>query len=517
MLACPCVSVAWGVAVASLLTRALIAPVIPFGRLSTNRLPVPGCSAQYGGASDETQSSPVTRQTPAVPTVLDRLNPSVAGIDCGAAEHYVAVPPDRDPTPVQSFPTFTSDLLRLADWIMACGVTSVAMEATGVYWIPIYEILEERGVEVLLVNARHLKNVPGRKSDVSDCEWIRELHSVGLLRASFRPTDAIVALRGYLRHRQTIVESAGAFIQRMQKALVQMNLQLPLVVSDITGVTGLRILRDIVAGQRDPEHLAAHRDYRCRATTAEIVAALTGHCRPEHLFALQQNLEAFDLCQAQLAACDRAMETHVQTFTARVAAPSTPVPAPRVPKKPRHNEPRFEIRTPLHQLTGGIDLTQIDGIAPYTALKLIAKIGTDMTRWPTAKHFTSWLTLAPKNKISGGRLLSSRTQPSANRAAAILRMAVMGLSRTQTALGAFYRRLAARIGKPQANTATARKLAILVYRALKGELVYTDAGADAYDRHQRTRALRRLPQRAATLGFALVNRETGEVLSPAAP
>jgi len=237
------------------------------------------------------------------PSVLERINPNAAGIDCGSAEHFVAVPPDRDPTPVQSFKTFTSDLLRLADWLTACGVTSVAMEATGVYWIPIYEILEARGFEVLLVNARHIKNVPGRKSDVSDCEWLRELHSVGLLRGSFRPADAIVRLRAYLRHRQTLVESAGTYIQRMQKALVQMNLQLPLVVSDITGVTGLRILRDIVAGHHDPHRLAEHRDHRCHASKSEIIAALTGNYRPEHLFVLKQNLELFDACQAQLASC----------------------------------------------------------------------------------------------------------------------------------------------------------------------------------------------------------------------
>ena len=446
------------------------------------------------------------------PSVLERINPNVAGIDCGSAEHFVAVPPDRDPTPVRSFPTFTSDLHRLADWLIACRVTSVAMEATGVYWIPIYEILEARGVEVHLVNARHVKNVPGRKSDVSDCEWLRELHSVGLLRGSFRPTDAIVALRAYLRHRQTLIESAGAYIQRMQKALVQMNVQLPLVVSDITGVTGLRILRDIVAGHRDPAQLAEHRDHRCRASTADIIAALTGNYRPEHVFVLQQNLELFDACQTQLAACDTAIEAHLHTLTAPLATPTTPLPPPRVTKKPRDNEPRFEIRTPLHQLTGGVDLTQIDGITSYTALKLLSEIGTDMGRWPSEKHFTSWLTLAPNNKISGGRLLSSRTQPSANRAAAILRMTIMSLGRTQTALGAFYRRLAARIGKPQAITATARKLAILVYRALNGELVYCDPGADAYDAQQRTRVLRRLRQRAATLGFELVSRETGEVL-----
>ena len=449
------------------------------------------------------------------PSVLERINPDVAGIDCGASAHYVAVPPDRDPQPVHAFATFTADLQRLADWLTACRVRSVAMEATGVYWIPIYELLEARGVEVLLVNARHLKHVPGRKSDVSDCEWIRELHSVGLLRGSFRPTATIVALRAYLRHRHTLVDSAGIYTQRMQKALVQMNLQLPLVVSDITGVTGLRIVRDIVAGQRDPHRLAAHRDYRCRASQAEIAAALTGHYRPEHLFVLQQNLELFDTCQQQLATCDAAIQTHLATLTAQVAAPAAPAPTPRVTQKPRDNEPTFEVRLPLHHLTGGIDLTQIDGIASYTALKLVSELGTDMTRWPTAKHFTSWLTLAPKNKISGGRLLSARTTPSANRAAAMLRLAAMSLSRTDTALGAFFRRLAVRIGKPQAITATARKLAILVYRALKGELQYRDPGADVYNAAQRTRVVRRLRQRAARLGFELVNRETGEVLSHA--
>ena len=449
------------------------------------------------------------------PGVWDRLNPDVAGIDCGSAEHYVAVPADRSPSPVQSFQTFTSDLLRLADWLVSCRVRSVAMEATGVYWIPIYDILEARGLTVLLVNARHIKHVPGRKSDVSDCEWLRDLHSVGLLRGSFRPTEAIVALRTYLRHRHRLVESAGSYVQRMQQALVQMNVQLPLVVSDITGVTGLKILRAIVAGERDPAQLARHRDYRCRATPAAIEAALTGYYQPEHVFVLQQNLALFDACQVQLAACDGAIEAHLQRLTAAQPLPPTSIPAPRVARRPIDNDPAFDMRTPLHHLTGGIDLTQIDGIGPYTALKLIGEIGTDMSRWATEKHFTSWLTLAPKNKISGGRLLSSRTEPSANRAAAILRMAAMTLGRGATALGAFYRRLGARIGKPQAITATARKLAILVYRALKGELVYRDPGADAYDHHQRARVVRRLRRTATTLGFDLVNRATGEVLSVA--
>lgn len=455
------------------------------------------------------------RRKPRVsPSVLECINPDVAGIDCGSSEHYVAVPPDRDPNPVQSFSTFTHDLHRLADWLTACRVTSVAMEATGVYWIPIYEILEARGLEVHLVNARHVKNVPGRKSDVSDCEWLRELHSVGLLRGSFRPADVIVALRAYLRHRQTLVESTAMYIHRMQKALAQMNLQLTLVVTDITGDTGLRILRDIVAGHHDPTHLARYRHRRCNASEAEIAAALTGHDRPEHVFVLRQNLELFDACQTQIAACDRAIETHLQTMVVAVPLPVAPPPTPRATRTPRGHAPRFDIRLPLHHLTG-VDLSQIDGIAPYTALRLISEIGTDMRRWHTEKHFTSWLTLAPRNKISGGRLLSSRTQPSANRAAAILRMTAMSLGRTQTALGAFYRRLAVRIGKAQAITATARKVAILVYRTLKGNLVYRDPGAHGYDAQQRNRLLRSLRQRAETLGFSLVNRQTGEVLETA--
>jgi transposase len=452
------------------------------------------------------------RQSRSSPYVLERINPHAAGIDCGAAAHFVAVPPDSDTTPVRSFTTFTTDLHQRADWVEGCGVTSVAMEATGVYWIPIYEILEARGVAVHLVNARHVQNVPGRKSDVSDCEWLRDLHSVGLLRGSFRPVDAIATLRAYVRHRQTIIETAAMHIQRIQKALVQMNLQLALVVSDITGLTGLRILRDIVAGQRDAAQLARHRDRRCRASEAEIEAALTGHDRAEHLFALQQNLEVFDVCQVQLEACDRAISAHVESMTAQLATPPAPLPKPRSTWTPRSTVPALEIRTQLHHLTGGVDLTQIDGIAPDTALKLLAEIGTDMRRWPTAQHFTSWLTLAPKNKVSGGRLLSSRTQPSANRAAVIFRLAAMSLGRTQTALGAFYRRLAARIGKPQAITATARKLAILVYPMLKGDFVYVDPGADVYDAQQRARILRRLRQRAEQLGFALLSRETGEVL-----
>lgn len=487
--------------------------MIPFRRLPLIRIPDPGgCpSVEEPRRKRHPRRPPKPRTSP---HALERLHPHAAGIDCGSAEHFVAVPPDRDPTPIRSFATFTGDLHRLAEWLVACRVTHVAMEATGVYWIPVFEILEARGFQVILVNARHVKHVPGRKSDVSDCEGLRDLHILGLLRGSFRPADAIVALRGYLRHRATLIESAATHVQRMQQALVQMNVQLPLVVSDITGVTGLRILRDIVAGHRDPQHLARHRDHRCRASEAEIVAALTGNYRAEHVFVLRQNLELFDTYQQQLTACDIAIEAHLVQLAATAAAPTTPLPPARRRQTPRANDPRFDLRTPLHQLTG-VDLSQLDGIGPYNALRLLAEIGTDMTRWPTQQHFTSWLTLAPHNKVSGGRLLSSRTPPSANRAAAILRLAAMNLGRTQTALGAFYRRLAFRVGKAKAITATARKLAALVYRTLKDGLVYADPGAEAYDAQARRRVLRHLGRRAAALGYQLLNPETGEVVEAA--
>ena len=448
------------------------------------------------------------------PSLLKRINRNAAGIDCGSEAHYVAVPSERDPEPVRSFKTFTTDLHRLADWLEVSKIKTVAMESTGVYWIPIFEILEERGFEVVLVNSRHIKNVPGRKTDVLDCQWIQELHSVGLLRGSFRPAAEIVSLRAYLRHRGKLVEGAASHIQRMQKVLVQMNLQLHNVISDITGVTGMRILRDIVAGVTDPAALAAHRDYRCRASLEEIAASLTGNYRAEHLFVLRQNLELFDTFQQQIQNCDGEIESLLHKLATKQRKPEAPVPSPRCKPRFCDNEPRFEIRDPLYRLAGA-DLTQIDSIGPYTALKLIAEIGTDMSRWPTPGHFTSWLTLAPRNKITGGRLISSRTQPSANRAATVLRMCAMVVGRTSTALGAYYRRIAYRIGKPKAITATARKLAILVYSVLKGDLDYNDPGAQAYEEHYRTRAIRNLSKRAKQFGLGLVNVETGELVQGA--
>ncbi len=380
------------------------------------------------------------------------------------------------------------------------------------YWIPIYEILEKRGFEVVLVNARHVKNVPGRKTDVVDCQWIQELHGVGLLRGSFRPSAEIASLRAYLRHREKLIQGAANHIRRMQKSLVLMNVQLHNVITDITGMTGMQIVRDIASGVTDPKALASHRNYRCRASEEEIAASLTGNYRREHVFVLRQNLELYDSYQHQIGTCDGEIESLLQDLAAKQDLPGTALPSAR--RRQLHkNEPRFEIRSPLHRLSGA-DITQIDALGPYTALRLISEIGTDMTRWPSEKHFTSWLTLAPRNKITGGRLISSKTQPSANRAAAMLRMCAMSAGRTATALGAYYRRIAYRIGKAKAITATARKLAILVYRVLRGDIAYSDPGIEAYEAQHRTRSLRNLRNRAHRLGLGLIDLETGQLMEP---
>jgi transposase len=440
---------------------------------------------------------------------LPVLNPNAAGIDIGAEFHMVAVPEGSDEHPVRRFRSFTTDLHALADWLAACGIETVAMESTGVYWIPLFELLEERAFEVVLVNAHHVKNVPGRKSDVSDCQWIQRLHSFGLLAASFRPADEIVSLRGYLRHRENLVRYAAAHIQHMQKALTQMNVQLHHVISNITGETGMAIMRDIVSGNHDPQALAKHRNFRCRASEETIAAALTGNYRPEHLFALKQALQLYDFYKKQIEECDAEIEGKLAHLTAHSSHDLQGLPPPRKPHPPRDNEPRFDARPLLYQLTGA-DLTQIDGIGPYTAMRLISEIGTDMSRWSNVKKFTAWTTLAPRNKITGGKVITSKTQSSANRVAYLLRGSVRSLIRTQTALGAHYRRLAARIGRPKAITATARKLAEHIYRALRYGTQYQDPGADYYDIQHRTRVLGNLSRRAKSLGYQLVPLRSSE-------
>ena len=432
---------------------------------------------------------------------LTTIKPGAAAIDIGSRMHMAAVNPDHTDVAIRAFGTFTHDLHDLARWFAACGVTSVAMESTGVYWIPAYEILEQHGFEVILVNARYAKNVPGRKTDVSDAAWLRQLHSYGLLRGSFRPDAEIATLRAYLRQRERLVEYAAAHIQHMQKALMEMNLQLHHVVSDITGATGMRIIRAIVAGERDPDVLAKLRDVRCHSSTETIRAALVGNDRDEHIFALTQSLELYDFYQAKMFDCDRRLEAVLDGLAASKKHDARCLPRARSKTK-QVNTPSFDVRAALYGVLG-VDLTQIHGLGPSLALKLIGECGTDLRAWPSAKHFTSWLCLAPGNKISGGRVLSSRTRRSSSRAAALLRLAATTIGRTDTALGAFYRRLAARAGKAKAVTATARKIAVLFYNTLRYGMTYKDPGACHYEERYRSRLLGNLQRRAKSLGFIL--------------
>lgn len=432
---------------------------------------------------------------------MPRVHPRAATIDIGAKIHVAAVGPDRDPEPVRTFNTFTDDLHRLANWLERCGVKTVVMESTGVYWIPIFEILEQRGFEVMVVNARDAKHVPGRKTDVSDAQWLQRLHEYGLLRASFRPQADMAGLRSYLRQRERLVEYGAAHIQHMQKALTQMNLRLHHVVSDITGVTGLLIIRAIVAGERDPDVLASHRDPRCHSSVATVRQALVGDIREEHIFALTQALELYDVYQSKVVACDGQIAAILKRL--RKAAP------PPVRQRSRQpNAPAFDARAALHAILG-VGLTQIHGLGPYLALKLVGECGTNLTAWPSAKHFTSWLGLAPHNKISGGKVLSSKTRRTSNRAAALLRLAAVTVDRTDTALGAFYRRLSARVGKAKAITATARKIAVLFYNTPRHGMSYADTGAAYYEDRYKQRVLNNLQRRAKSLGFVLEPAERG--------
>lgn len=435
------------------------------------------------------------------PTGLPIIHDRAAGIDIGARFHVAAVPPDLCGEPVQTFQAFTGDIERMADWLVSTGIKTVAVESTGVYWVPVYEVLEDRGIEVIVANAREARAVPGRKSDVNDAQWLQRLHACGLLRASFRPGRDIAALRTYLRLRERHLEYGAAHIQHMQKALTFMNLQLHHVVSDVTGVTGLKIIRAIVKGERDPQVLATLRDVRCKASTETVRAALVGNYQPEHVFALTQALALYDFYQARVDECDAQIERALVVLNANREAPALPLPEPRHKTK-QPNAVSFDTRPLLYQLTG-VDLTQIHGIGPYLALRLIGECGSDLSRWPTAKHFTSWLTLSPGCKISGGKVLSAHTRKTTNRVTAHLRLAAVTVGRTSTALGAFYRRLAARIGKAKAVTATARKIAVLFYNAMRFGMAYQDPGVDHYESKYRERVVKQLHRRAAEFGFML--------------
>jgi transposase len=404
---------------------------------------------------------------------------------------------------VQPFSTFTADLHALADWLVHNGVDTVAMESTGVYWIPVFEILEARGLKVYLVNARHVKHVPGRKSDVADCQWIQKLHALGLLTASFRPDGEMCALRAYLRHRADLLEQRATHIMHMQKALQQMNIQLAQVLTDMMGETGMAIVRAIVAGERDGLKLAQLRHPHCKSSEQTIAKALTGTWKAEHLFTLKQSLELYDFYTRQVLDCD----SHIQQLYAAIKPrwdgayePASYPPSQR--RQKAKNAPAFDVETELIRLTG-VNLAAVDGIGPSLAQTILSEIGTDMSKWPTDKHFASWLGLAPHNDISGGKVLRSRTLPTHNRAGQAFRQAAISVARSPTAFGAFYRRKRAQGGPRFAQVATAHKIARTVYILLKDHVAYVDLGADAYEQKQREREVAHLRKKAAKLGFTL--------------
>ena len=432
---------------------------------------------------------------------LTITHPHAAGIDIGSASHFVSVPPDRDDEPVREFPSFTVDLNALADWLDACRVDTVAMESTGVYWIPLFELLESRGFKVLLVNARHVKNVSGRKSDVLDCQWLQQLMTYGLLSGAFRPAEQVCVLRALWRQRGALLKSQSRDVQHMQKALTQMNVQLANVISDVVGETGQKILRAIVAGERDGRVLGAMKNARIHASVDEIAKSLEGNWRAEHLFALKQALEAFDFIGRQLAECDQEIEAQLQHLQTHDGEPAKGKKRSRA-----RNAPKFDLRTQLFKMCG-VDLTRIDGIDVTTALAVISETGTDMSRFPTVGNFTSWMGLCPGTKITGGKVMSGKTKRCANRAAQALRMAAAALRTSQSALGAYFRRMCSRMDKPKAIAAAAHKLARLIYTMLtKGE-EYTDKGQAYYEERYRGRVLHHLAKRAEKMGMKLIAAE----------
>ncbi|MSO23786.1 MAG: IS110 family transposase [Acidobacteria bacterium] len=438
-------------------------------------------------------------------TLLEQIDLNAAGIDAGSREHLVAVPADRDPQPVRCFGTFTSNLHALADWLLQCEVKSVAMESIGVYWIPVFQILESRGLEVLLVNARHVKNVSGRKSDVSDCQWLQQLHSYGLLAASFRPEGQICEVRSDLRHREHLVGQASTQIQRMQKALTEMNVQLHHVFSDVTGVTGMAILDAILNGEWDPLKLAQLKNPRVRSSVETLAKAMTGDYRPELLFVLKQAREAYRFLQEQIAECDQQVETVLSGWEAKVDLAQSPLPARKKKQnnKSKHKPLPFNLREQLYRVTG-VDLTEVDGLDVLSVQALISEIGLNLHRWSSEKHFGSGLCLCPDRRIRGGQILKNKTRAVTNRAADVLRMAAQSLKDSRSALGAFFRRLKARLGPTKAITAMAHKLARIIYLLLKYGRHSVDPGAQYYEQRYRDNAVKNLRKRTAALGFTLV-------------
>jgi len=442
------------------------------------------------------------------------LNANAGGADIGAREIYVSVPADRDQEPVRVFETFTEDLYRLADWLIACGVKTVAMESTGVYWIPLFEVLEARGIQPYLVDARHMKNVPGRRTDWHECQWIQYLHSVGLLRSAFRPESEICAVRALMRHRSDLVQMASQHVQHMQKALTQMNLQIHHVISDLTGVTGLSIVDAILAGERNAEELAKLRDFRIKADVETVRKSLVGNWRSEHLFTLKQSRQLYRTYQQQILDCDEEIQKLTGSFSPRVDPSEKPLPPSTKhnkvgkPKKSKTIDPNncFDMRMEAYKLFG-VDVTQIPGIANI-ALSLFTEVGRDMCQWPTAHHFASWLALCTDNDISGGRVLWKATRKLKNRAGQLFRMAANSLHHSNTYLGNYLRRMKAKLGAPAGITATAHKISIIFYTLIKQQVEYDETIWAVREAERQNRYEAKLKRQAKKMGYLLVPIQT---------
>jgi transposase len=445
-----------------------------------------------------------SRGAPASQLQLEVVHPHAAGIDVGGSEHYVAIDPRLDEHPVRCFGCFTTDLYRLADWLVENGVRTVAMQATGVYWVSLYEVLESRSMEVFLVNARHTKNLPGRKSDVQECQWLLQLHTYGLLRNSFQPPDEIRVMRTMWRHRAKLVAEAGSCIQRIGKSMTEMNIQLSLTIRDLSGVSGMSIIRAILGGQRDPKKLAELAEPEVKASKEKIAESLRGHWREELLFVMRQQLELYEVYQSKISECDEKLKLHLLGLPPREGAESAPLGPRKKGKRARGNSPKFDLRQHLYRLTG-VDWASVDGVDVMTAQTVIAETGVDMSRWPTERHFASWLDLCPTNDVSGGKVIRRGNKKAQNRATAAFRQAATTLIKSNSYLGAQYRRFRASLEKPKAVKAMAHKLARLFYRLLKYGQSYVDKGTEFYEQRYRERQILSVRKRARQLGLQILD------------
>ncbi len=435
---------------------------------------------------------------------LKVLRPNAAGIDVASEIHYVAVPDDRSELSVRSFGSFTSDIHEMAQWLKSCSIDTVAMESTGIYWIQLFLILEEYGIEVFLVNARHVKNVSGRKSDVQDCQWIQQLHSYGLLNASFQPNNITRELRTYLRHRKSLTESYSQQILLMQKAFEQMNIKLHNVLSDICGKSGQRIILAILSGELNPERLVALVDPKVKASREDIVKSLTGIWREEHLFELKQAYELYLIFKKKIQECDIQIE---RTLTKMENDLDNTEDCNIKRRVYSQNRLSFNGTQYLYKILG-VDITKVFGISELTALDIISETGIDMSKWSTRKHFTSWLNLAPNNRVSGGKLLRPKKTKKRNKAGQAFMMAAYSLQRSNHWLGQYYRRIKSRSGPQIAIKATARKLAIIFYEMIKNKVEFNPIPLKEYEENYKRLKLKRLTVQASQLGFKLVSTGT---------